>query len=186
MPSIVVRAGLAALIVGCAIAVAGASLAAEIVKPVPRPPHAPAPAATMTKSSLPPPPAGSVQPYAYGRIILLRGLMNVFSRGMDALEVEMKQRGLPVKIYNHTAWQETADAMIAEYKTNGKNMLPIILVGHSLGADASLIMTNYLAEHGVPVTLLVMFDGVVDPAIMTAGTATVINYYKPKGFGQQV
>jgi hypothetical protein len=183
MPSNLVRVGFATLIVGCVVAVAGAGLAAEIIKPVPRPPHQAAP--TMTKSALPPPPAGSVQPYGYGRIILLRGLMNIFSRGMDALETEMKQRGLPAKVYNHTAWQETADTMIAEYKTS-KSMLPVIIIGHSLGADASLIMANYLAEHGVPVSLVVTFDGVVDPAIMTTGTAQVINYFKPHGFGQQV
>ena len=128
---------------------------------------------------------GPVQPYTYGRIILLRGLMNIFSRGIDALEGEMKQRGLPVKVYNHTAWQPLADAMIVEYKTN-KTMAPVIIVGHSLGADASIIMANYLAEHGVPVSLVVNFDGVVEPSLMTAGTAQVFNYYKPHAFGQEV
>lgn len=184
----VVRAGLVALIAGSMLAIAGASLAVEIVKPVPRPKHGPAPVAPMTKSDLPqplPPPTGPVQTYNYGRIIIMRGLMNVFSRGMDTLETELKQRGLPAKVYNHTAWNATADAMIAEYKTN-KSMTPVILVGHSLGADASLIMASYLAEHGVPVSLVVTFDGVVEPALMTAGNAQVINYYKPHAFGQEV
>src|SRR5262249_1099287 len=67
-----------------------------------------------------------------------------------------------------------------------KNMTPIIIVGHSLGADASLIMANYLAEHNVPVSLVITFDGVVEPALMTAGNAQVINYYKPHAFGQEV
>ena len=184
MPSKFVRAGLVAMIAGGVIAFAGVGLAAEIVKPVPRPPHAAQPMTPLTKSSLPPPSA-SVQPYGYGRIILFRGLMNIFSRGMDALEVEMKQRGLPAKVYNHSAWEPTANALIAEYKTN-KNIAPIIIVGHSLGADAAIIMANWLALKGVPVSLVVTFDGVVEPSMMTAGTAQVINYYKPHTFGQQV
>ena len=184
MPSKFVRAGLVAMIAGV-LGFAGAGLAAEIVKPVPRPPHGAQPMTPVTKSALPPAPSGPVQPYAYGRIILLRGLMNVFSRGMDALGVEMKQRGLPAKVYNHSAWEATADALIAEYKTN-KSIAPVIIVGHSLGADAAIIMANWLAVHNVPVSLVVTFDGVVEPSLMTAGTAQVINYYKPHAFGQEV
>jgi pimeloyl-ACP methyl ester carboxylesterase len=184
----VVRAVMVALIAAGAAAITEASFADDIVKPVLRPQHGAAPVTPLAKTDVPqplPPPTGPVQQYAYGRIILMRGLMNIFSRGMDTLETELKQRGLPVKIYNHTAWNPTADAMIEEYKTN-KSMLPIIIVGHSLGADASLIMSNYLAEHGVPVSLVITFDGVVEPALATNGNAEIINYYKPNAFGQEV
>src|SRR5438045_25411 len=117
----VVRVIKVALIVAGVAAIAGASFAAEIVKPVPRPQHGPAPVTPVATTDAPqplPPPPGPVQQYTYGRVILMRGLMNIFSRGIDTLETELKQRGLPVKIYNHTAWNATADAMIEEYKTN--------------------------------------------------------------------
>jgi hypothetical protein len=185
MYSNLLRAGLVGVMAAGVFALAGASIAAEVVKPVPRPARAAGPATPMTKSVLPPLPKGQVQTYGYGRIILHRGLMNIWSRGMDTLDSEMRQRGLPVKIYNHTAWQATADALITEYKAN-KNVLPIIIIGHSLGADAALIMANWLGHNNVPVSLVVTFDGVIDVAHMTAGGASVINYYKPNEFGLEV
>jgi hypothetical protein len=184
MPSIFARAGVLAAVAASVIALTGISLAAEVPKPVLRPAHDVGSAAPLPKSSLPPP-SGPVQPYSYGRIILLRGLMNVFSRGLDALEVEMKQRGLPAELYNHTAWTEITDKLVAEYKTN-KNLAPIIIVGHSLGADAALIMANSLVDHGVPVRLVVTLDGVGDVAPLLEGSTEVINYYKPHQFGQEV
>jgi hypothetical protein len=184
MPSIFVRAFLTAVVAASAIAWGGNSSGTEIPKPVLRPVHDVGSDPALEKQ-LPPPPPGSVQTYGYGRIILLRGLMNVFSRGMDTLQVEMKQRGLPVELYNHSSWQDVATKLMQEYKTN-KSVQPIILIGHSLGADASLIMSDWLAQNNVPVRLVVTLDGVVDPAIATFGNAEVINYYKPHGFGQEV
>lgn len=185
MPSFFVRAGLVAAVAASAIAFAGVCLAAEIPKPALRPAHGVGPATPLEKSSLPPAPSGPVQSYSYGRIILFRGLMNVFSRGLDALEVEMKQRGLPVELYNHTSWNAVADKLIEDYKSN-KNVAPIIIVGHSLGADAALVLANWLIDHNVPVRLVITLDGVGEVATMVGGSAEVINYYKPHGFGQEV
>ena len=101
------------------------------------------------------------------------------------LEVEMKQRGLPVELYNHTSWNAVADKLIEDYKAN-KNVAPIIIVGHSLGADAALVLANWLIDHNVPVRLVVTLDGVGEVATMVGGSAEVINYYKPHQFGQEV
>ena len=53
----------------------------------------------------------------------------------------------------------TADYLIDEYRS-GKNVKPVIIMGHSLGADAAVNMGNYLAGKRVPVRLIVAFDGV--------------------------
>jgi hypothetical protein len=188
MASIFVRAGAVALAVASTMALAGIGVAAQVPKPVPRPPHeigaAPTPT-SLDRPALLPPPSGPVQAYSYGRIILLRGLMNVFSRGLDALEIEMKQRGLPVELYNHTAWPTVADKLAEEYKTN-KNVAPIIIVGHSLGANASLEMARWFTDRGVPVRLVVTLDGVGEVTTLDEGSAEIINYYKPHQFGQEV
>ncbi|MFI5003023.1 MAG: hypothetical protein ACHQK9_24310, partial [Reyranellales bacterium] len=84
-----------------------------------------------------------------------------------------------------TSWSEVADKLIEDYKSN-KNVAPIIIVGHSLGADAALVLANWLIDHGVPVRLVVTLDGVGQVATMVGGSAEVINYYKPNAFGQEV
>jgi hypothetical protein len=137
------------------------------------------------KVVLPPPPADP-KPYGYGRVIVLRGLGNIFSRGMDKMAAKMKTYGLPVQLDNHSQWHRMADQIIADARAK-KPVEPIILIGHSLGADASLVMANWLATNGVKVRLVVSFDGVADiPPVMNP-TVEVINYYKPTaGYGKAV
>ena len=74
-------------------------------------------------------------------VYLLRGLMNIFSLGMDTLCDELNKRGIYATVYNHTAWQELADQAAADYKTGKEG--PIILIGHSLGANAVMQMAAY-------------------------------------------
>jgi hypothetical protein len=50
-----------------------------------------------------------------------------------------------------------ADKAAADYKAKKEG--PIILVGHSLGADAVMEMADYLGDKGVPVALVIPFDG---------------------------
>lgn len=176
---------------------AGVALAEDPIKlPKPRPAAAataPAKAdktaatkpADTAKTILPKPPAVP-KDYGYGRVILLRGLANVFSRGMDKMAAELKLYGVPVTLENHSQWHRLADQIIADYKAK-KAVLPIILVGHSLGADASLVMANWLAYNHVPVRLVVAFDGVADINPITNPTVEVINYFKPTGgYGKKV
>lgn len=95
------------------------------------------------------------QPRAH--VYLLRGLLNVFSLGMDTLADELNKRGVYATVDNHTAWQSLADQAAARYKAGTEG--PIIIIGHSLGADAVMEMSAYLGQKGVPVALAVPFDG---------------------------
>jgi alpha-beta hydrolase superfamily lysophospholipase len=84
-------------------------------------------------------------------------LFNVFSLGMDSLAEELKRRGVDATVHGYGEWQTLADQAAADYKA-GKEA-PIILIGHSLGADAVMEMAAYLGRKGVPVALVVPFDG---------------------------
>jgi Thioesterase domain len=97
---------------------------------------------------------GMAQPRAH--VYLLRGLLNIFSLGMDTLAEELNNRGVYATVDNHTAWQSLADQAAAKYKAGAEG--PIILIGHSLGANAVMEMAAYLGEKGVPVALVVPFD----------------------------
>jgi hypothetical protein len=90
-------------------------------------------------------------------VYLLRGLMNIFSLGMDTLATELNRRGVYTTVDNHADWQSLADGAAARYKAGSEG--PIILIGHSLGADAVMEMAEYLGRKGVPVALVVPFDG---------------------------
>lgn len=98
---------------------------------------------------------GFAQPRAH--VYLFRGLADVYSLGMNTLADELNARGVDATAHSHTDWKSIADRVAVDYKA-GK-VGPIILVGHSLGADAVMEMADYLGDKGVPVALLVPFDG---------------------------
>ncbi len=104
-------------------------------------------------------PMGSSPSMAQSRahVYLLRGLMNIFSLGMDDLAQKIEKRGVYATVHNHSEWQTLADSAAAAYKAGKEG--PIILIGHSLGADAVMEMAQYLGRKGVPVALVVPFDG---------------------------
>jgi hypothetical protein len=97
---------------------------------------------------------GMAQPRAH--VYLLRGLMNIFSLGMDALAEKIQRHGIYATVHNHTEWETLADQAAAAYRAGKEG--PIIIVGHSLGADAVMQMSAYLGRKGVPVALAVPFD----------------------------
>lgn len=105
-------------------------------------------------------------------VYLLRGLLNIFSLGMDDLAQKIERRGIRTSVHNHSEWETLSDQIAARYKAGNRG--PIILVGHSLGADAVMFMGEYLGKKGVPVALIVPFDGTGSFAA-TANVQRVMN-----------
>lgn len=145
---------------------AGAVSAEGMPTPIPRPQHA-----TATPQ------------LDRGRVFLLRGLANVFSLGMDTLARQLEAKGIPARVTNYTHWREFAALLVSEYRTD-KTIPPVVIIGHSLGADAAINMGDFLAEHGVPVRLVVSFDGVHGGHVVVKGIDEVVNYYKPDKWGK--
>jgi pimeloyl-ACP methyl ester carboxylesterase len=100
---------------------------------------------------------GTAQPQPRAHVYLLRGLFNLFSLGMDSLTEELKRRGVDATVHGYAEWQTLADRAAVDYKAGKEG--PIILIGHSLGADAVMEMAAYLGCKGVPVALVGPFDG---------------------------
>jgi hypothetical protein len=121
-------------------------------------------------------PESSSRPHASAtHVYLLRGLLNVFSLGMDSLANELHSAGISATVANHTSWRGIADEIAANYR--GGQRGPIVLVGHSLGADAVMDMGEYLGQLGIPVSLIVPFDGRNSHAA-SANVARVLNFYQ--------
>ncbi len=87
----------------------------------------------------------------------MRGLLNIFSLGMDQLAVQIARHGVEASVYNHTLADAVVDEIVQKYRAGDHG--PYILVGHSLGADAVMTMAQPLNSKGVPVALVVPFDG---------------------------
>ena len=100
---------------------------------------------------------GAAQAASRAHVYLFRGLADVFSTGMDTLTDEINHRGVYATSHSHTEWQALAISAAADYKAGKEG--PIILIGHSLGADAVMEMADYLGDKGVPVALVIPFDG---------------------------
>src|SRR6202790_944004 len=90
-------------------------------------------------------------------VYLMRGLLNIFSLGMDQLAVQIARHGVEAGVYNHTLADAVVNEIVQKYRAGDHG--PYILVGHSLGADAVMMMAQSLNSKGVPVALVVPFDG---------------------------
>lgn len=120
----------------------------------------------------------------YGSVYLLRGLADVFSLGMNKLARELRERGVDAVVTNHIKGVEIADELAKEYRTD-KKILPIIIIGHSLGANKALTMSRQLGESDIPVRLVVLFDATVSIPV-PLNVEEVLNLHKPSKFGVAV
>lgn len=118
-----------------------------------------------------------------GHVYLLRGLLNVFSLGMDTLASQIEAAGVTATVHSYTIWHGLADDMIAQYRAG--NHEPIILMGHSNGADTTILIARKLAQSNVPVALIVNFDP-VSPEPVPSNVRQIVNFYVPAGWGQPV
>jgi thioesterase domain-containing protein len=112
---------------------------------------------------------------AHPHVYLLRGLMNVFSLGMDDLAAELRRAGIEATVTNHAESERLVNAITANYAAGDRR--PIVLVGHSLGADAVMLMAASLDRNGVPVDLVVPFDATAQHEA-SANIARVVNMTK--------
>src|SRR5579864_9567404 len=80
-------------------------------------------------------PAAAAAPAPIGpgttHVYLLRGVLNIFSLGLDDIAAKLRAQGIPVTVANFMSWSSLADEAAADYKSG--RLKTIILVGHSSG-----------------------------------------------------
>src|SRR5215212_384569 len=127
--------------------------------------------------------AKAAAPASGAHVYLLRGVLNIFSLGLDEIAAKLQAQGIPVTVANFVSWSSLADQAAAEYR--GGRVRTIILVGHSSGATALPDMVARLGELGVPVKLAIGLDSVFRTKL--AGHAErYINFYIASGAGEPV
>lgn len=114
-----------------------------------------------------------------GEVYLMRGLMDIFSRGMDQMAVKLRRAGVYAVSYSYQDWREMADTIIAR-NARKEVSYPVIVMGHSLGANDAAKMASYLGNRGVKVSYVVAFDP-TDPGYYGKNIDKVVNYYLPNG-----
>jgi hypothetical protein len=117
------------------------------------------------------------------RVYLLRGWFGVFSTGLDTVATELRSKGIKSETVGHLAWKTTA-AKIIKYHASG-NSGPLVLVGHSQGANNVIDMARLLQRENIPVDLLVtLAPAGQDP--IPGNVMRAINYYNSPGWGAPV
>ncbi len=121
-----------------------------------------------------------------GSVYLFLGLLNVFSTGLDTLSNELRARGVPNTAMNYAGWEGPAADIAARYARNPARTRPIVLIGHSFGADAAISMSAYLARKRIPVDLVVIFDATARQPV-PSNVRHLINFYSPTdGVGKKL
>jgi hypothetical protein len=116
-------------------------------------------------------------------VYLLRGVLNVFSLGLDGIAAKLEAQGIPVTITNYLGWASVADEAAADYRSG--RVKTIILVGHSSGATVLPDMVARLDQAGAPVKLAIGLDSVFKTSL-SGRVGRYVNYYIGNGNGEPV
>lgn len=100
-----------------------------------------------------------------GRVYCMRGFLGIFSTGMDTFARTLNRRHIisAVALADEAHIQFEHRLLSAEKRCLLRG--PLILVGHSYGADDQIRVARYLGRHGYKVMLLLLLDPVTPPRI---------------------
>jgi thioesterase superfamily protein len=117
------------------------------------------------------------------QVDLLRGLADIFSRGMDTLTERLNRQGYSARVYSTQGWQSVAHRIADKYSRGHKEI--VVIIGHSLGANATFDIANYLNQQNIPIELIVTFDA-TRPQPVPKNVLHLVNFFQENGFGKQV
>ena len=117
------------------------------------------------------------------QVDLLRGLADIFSRGLDTLTEKLNRQGYSARVYSTNGWQSVARRIAEKYSRGHKDI--VVIIGHSLGANAAFDIAGALDKQNIPVELVVTFDA-TSPSPVPRNVLHLVNFYQENGFGKRV
>ena len=69
-----------------------------------------------------------------GNVYLLRGFIGIFSEGIDRLTQQINETGTRAVVYQDDQWSALARKIAQQYR-DADDSEPLVLIGHSYGAD---------------------------------------------------
>ncbi len=100
-----------------------------------------------------------------GHVYCMRGFLGIFSTGMDTFSQTLNRWHIIQAAALADEAHEKFKHILLMAEKHNKLHGPLILVGHSYGADDQIRTARYLDRHGCKVTLLLLLDPVTPPAI---------------------
>jgi hypothetical protein len=97
---------------------------------------------------------------AAGHVYLLKGVIGIFSTGLITLASELQKRGYTATVHD-SGESATLALEAARLQKSGKG--PIIIIGHSIGANAAILMAEKMKDEGASVALIIGWTPVVEP-----------------------
>ena len=120
----------------------------------------------------------SNQPRA-GNVYMLRGFIGIWSFGINHIGEVLNKNGIRTSVYQDDQWDNLADAIEAKY-TGAKDYEPLVLIGHSYGADDIVRIARQLEAKHITVDLLVTLDPVTPPRV-PSNVKRCYNLYQSNG-----
>jgi hypothetical protein len=117
------------------------------------------------------------------RVYLLRGWFGVFSTGLDTLATELRGRGIKTESVGHLAWKTMVSDIIKWHASGDSG--PLVLVGHSQGANNVIDMARLLQRENISVDLLVTLAPAMQNPV-PGNVVRAINYYNSPGWGAPI
>ena len=117
------------------------------------------------------------------RVDLFRGLANVFSRGMDTLADRLNRQGYRARVHSTNGWRSVVTQIASGYSRGQRDI--VVLIGHSLGANATIQAADELNQQNIPVALIVTFDP-TQPRQVPRNVLSLVNFYQNNGFGRRL
>ncbi|MGL4288049.1 MAG: hypothetical protein ACRCVA_17005 [Phreatobacter sp.] len=110
------------------------------------------------------------------RVYLFRGLFDVFSLGIDNLGGKLRRKGYAARTMGVASWEAVAAEIVQRRRADPAEQ--IVVIGHSLGADAAVRIANRVAREGLaPLALVVTFDPVSRQEVQ-GGTRRLVNLFQ--------
>ena len=116
-------------------------------------------------------------------VVLLRGWFGIFSTGLDSVADQLRAQGIRAEVAGHLSWSAEVAEILRERSAGQTG--PLVLVGHSQGANNVIDMARSLESHNITVDLLVTLSPFLQNPI-PANVVKAINYYQAPGWGQPI
>ncbi len=126
--------------------------------------------------------AASDRPVA-AKVYLLRGFMGVFSTGLDAIAADLKKRGIEARVYGHMQANSVGSEIRKAHAKNKRSVRPLVIVGHSFGANAAMRIAKTLEQNNIRVDLVVTIDPTANGPL-SRNVRRYVNYHL--GFGTAI